>query len=191
MSDRPPTNRLQANPHRDNPSRANRQRPDQYVASRYRRVGRRGFSLLEIMLALAILGASLAIIAQIADTGVDAAREARDLSLARILCQAKLSEVLLDATLGQTPQPVFEVPADPFDSASLTVFTYNVEVQPASMDGLLMIRVSAIASDSAGSPIATYALDRWMIDPELGLAEAELEEEAAKEEAAGTATEPS
>ena len=79
---------------------------------------RAAFSLLEILLSLAILGGSLAIIAQIADSGVDAAREARDLSLARILCQAKLSEVLLNSTLGQTPQPVFDAPAEPFDSQS-------------------------------------------------------------------------
>ncbi len=150
---------------------------------------RSGFSLLEIMLALAILGGSLAIIAQIADSGVDAAREARDLSLARILCQAKLSEVLLNATLGQTPQPIFEAPAEPFDSSSTTNFSYTVEVQPASMDGLLMLRVSAVAADGSGRPIATYALDRWMIDPAMGLVEAEMEEEAAKEEAAGTSAE--
>lgn len=152
------------------------------------RVPRQGFSLLEIMLALAILGSSLAIIAQIADTGVDAAREARDLSLARILCQAKLSEVLLNATLGQTPQPVFEVPAEAFDSQSSTVFTYSIEVQPATMDGMLMVRASAVASDGSGRQIANYALDRWLIDPALGLLEAEMEEEAAKEAAAGTET---
>jgi prepilin-type N-terminal cleavage/methylation domain-containing protein len=150
---------------------------------------RGGFSLLEILLSLAILGGSLAIIAQIADSGVSAAREARDLSLAKILCQAKLSEVLLNATLGQTPQPVYEVPAEPFDSQSQTVFTYTIEIQPASLDGMLMIRVSAVAATNQGKQIASYSLDRWMIDPAIGLVEAEMEEEAAKEEAAGTATE--
>lgn len=150
---------------------------------------RRGFSLLEMVLSLAILGASLAIIAQIADTGVDAAQEANDLALARILCQAQLSEVLLNATMGQTPTPVFEVPAEPFDSASTTAFTYTIEIQPASLDGMLMVRVLAVGADSRGKTIAQYSLDRWMIDPAIGLLEAEMEEEAAKEEAAGTATE--
>jgi prepilin-type N-terminal cleavage/methylation domain-containing protein len=154
-----------------------------------RNTKRNGFSLLEILLSLAILGGSLAIIAQIADSGVSAAREARDLSLARILCQAKLSEVLLNATLGQTPQPVFDASAEPFDSQSQTVFTYTIEIQPASLDGMLMIRVSTVAATSQGKQIASYSLDRWLIDPAIGLVEAEMEEEAAKEEAAGTATE--
>ena len=38
---------------------------------------RRGFSLLEILLALAILGGSLAMLSRIVDTGTSAAREGR------------------------------------------------------------------------------------------------------------------
>ena len=52
-----------------------------------------------MILALAILGGSLAILSQIASTGTDAAREARDLALARLLCQSKLSEVLMQTRL--------------------------------------------------------------------------------------------
>ncbi len=48
-----------------------------------KRASRSGFSLLEILLALAILGGSLAILSRIVDTGAGAAREARDLSVAR------------------------------------------------------------------------------------------------------------
>ena len=67
-------------------------------------------------------------------------------------------------------------------------FSYTIEVQPASYDGMLAIRVSAVAMGGGVVPIASYTLDRWMIDPALGLLEAELEEEAAKEAAAGTDT---
>ena len=66
---------------------------------RVRRCVRRGFSLLEILLALAFLGGSLAILSRIVDTGISAAREARDLSIARMIW-AKLSEVLLNSTSG-------------------------------------------------------------------------------------------
>ncbi len=71
---------------------------------------RRGFSLLEILLALAILGGSLAVLSQIAEIGTSAAREARDLSICRILCQAKLSEVMLNVSTGISPQSVFDAP---------------------------------------------------------------------------------
>ncbi len=141
---------------------------------------RNGFSLLEILLALAILGGSLAALSQIVNTGAMAAREARDLSIARILCQTKLAEVLLDATAGISPQSVPPSPLESFDSDSLTPFSYQIEVNPAPLDGLLAIRVTVDALDpDGGPPVAQHSLTRWLIDPLLGLEEAELEAEAA------------
>ena len=154
-----------------------------------RRTARHGFSLLEILLALAILGGSLAVLSQIAETGTSAAREARALSMARILAQAKMSEVLLNSTLGQTPTTVIDAQAEPFDSQATSIFIYSTEVAPAPLDGMLAIRVSVQAQNTNGGIQANYQLTRWMIDPALGLEEAEAEEEAAKEEAAGGGTE--
>ena len=149
---------------------------------RVRRCVRRGFSLLEILLALAILGGSLAILSRIVDTGISAAREARDLSIARMICQAKLSEVLLNSTSGFSPQTQPMTPVDSFDSQSTTPFSFSVEVQPGQLGGILLIRVLVEAEDpDGGEPIARYSLVRWMIDPALGLEELEAEEEAARE----------
>ena len=149
---------------------------------------RRGFSLLEILLALAILGGSLAMLSRIVETGTSAAREARDLSVARILCQTKLSELLLDSMTGISPQSVALGPVESFDSQSTTLFYYSIDVQPAPLDGLLAIRVVVEAQDpNGGPPLARYSLIRWMVDPALGLEEAEAEEEMLKEEAAAAA----
>ena len=149
-----------------------------------RRIRRRGFSLLEILLALAILGGSLAVLSQIAETGTSAAREARDLSVARLLCQSKLSQTLLDAAAGISPQTIIDTPAEAFDSGSLTSFNYSVEVQPGQLDGILNLRVTVTAVNPSGGPaLATYSLTRWMIDPLMGLEAAEAEEEAAKQAA--------
>ncbi len=151
---------------------------------------RRGFSLLEILLALAILGGSLALLSRIVETGTSAAREARDLSIARILCQSKLSELLLDGMTGISPQSVSTSPMESFDSQSTTPFYYTVDVQPAPLDGLLALRVTVEAQDPNGGPVlARYSLVRWMVDPALGLEEAEAEEELMKEEAAAAAAE--
>ena len=143
---------------------------------------RRGFSLLEIMLALAILGGALAVLSQIASSGVDAAREARDLSMARIICQAKLSETLLT---GLSPQTVMSAPVDSIDSQSLTNFQYSVEVLPGQMAGLLSIRVTVEAIDeNSDTPRVRYSLVRMMVDPALGLEAAEAEQQAAQESTA-------
>jgi prepilin-type N-terminal cleavage/methylation domain-containing protein len=147
---------------------------------------RTGFSLLEILLALAILGGSLAVLSRIADTGMSAARESRDLAASRILCQTKLTEILLDSMSGIAPQSVSSVPFDvPFDSQSSSVFQYSVDVQPAALDGLLAVRVLVESLDlDGGSPRTRYALTRWVVDPTLGLEAAEAEEEALREEQA-------
>ena len=83
-----------------------------------------GFSLLEILLALAILGGALAILSRTVDTGMIAARESRDLSAARILCQTKLAEILLEAETGISPQSVVSSEFETlFDSQSNSVFS--------------------------------------------------------------------
>ena len=144
-----------------------------------RHQSRGGFSLLEMLLALAILGGSLAILSRIVETGTSAAIESRCLSEARLACQAKLSETLLDAASGVQPQSVMTVPMESFDSASTTPMNYSVEIGQAPIDGLLLIRVSVQVQSSDGkASLANYSLTRWIIDPALGL------EEAAKEAAA-------
>lgn len=139
---------------------------------------RHGFSLLEILLSLAILGGALAVLSQIVGTGGDASRNARELSMARLLCQSKMAELLVSKV-----QPV-AVPSTPLpspDSESDTQFNYMVEVGQAPMAGLLMVRISVDAvSLDGGLPIASYSISRWLIDPLLGLEQAEADEAAAK-----------
>jgi general secretion pathway protein I len=128
---------------------------------------RRGFSLLEILLALAILGGALAVLSQIVGTGGQSSRSARELAMARMLCQSKLAELLVT---GMTPVAVASTPLVSPDSQSDTVFNYAVEVAPAPLQGMLAIRVSVQAEGETDGPaVATYSITRWIIDPALGL----------------------
>jgi prepilin-type N-terminal cleavage/methylation domain-containing protein len=146
---------------------------------------RNGFSLLEMMLSLAILGVSLGILAQIAGTGTDAAREARDLSQARLIASSKMAELLVSATTGVSPAASPAMPVEAMDTDASTVFQAQVDVVPAPMEGMLAVRVSVEALDPDGGPaLATYSLTRWVIDPLLGLQELAEEEAALREEAA-------
>lgn len=141
---------------------------------------RRGFSLLEILLALAILGGALGVLSQIVITGGTSGRSAQELAMARMLCQSKLAELLVSNV---QPTAVPSTPLTSPDSASDTVFNYAVEIAPAPLEGMLAIRVSVQAEDAdGGAPLATYSLVRWIIDPALGLEQAEAEAQAAKAE---------
>ena len=141
-----------------------------------------GFSLLELLLALAILGASLAVLSQIAGVGSDAAREARALSQARLIAQRQISELLAG---GLSPSSGPPSPTPAVDSTSTTPFESEVNVTQAPLDGVLILQVRVRALDSdGGAALADYTLSRWMIDPLLGLAELAAEERAMREEAA-------
>ncbi len=157
--------------------------------SKRARQRRRAFSLLEMLLAIAILGTSLAILAQIADTGVSAAREARALATARMICQYKLSEELLNIASGQTPTSVVETLVESYDTESTESYYATIEVMPGQLDGTLAMRVTVEARGGDGTQrLAIYALDRWVVDPALGLEEAEAEELMAREEIANGGT---
>jgi len=124
---------------------------------------RAGFSLLEMLLALAILGASLGILSQIAMTGTDAAQEADHLVQARLMAQSRLAVLLASE---QIPASVPPMPTEPMDSGATTPFEYQVDVAAAPLQGMLAIRVTVRALDAGGGPpIATYSATRWMIDP--------------------------
>ena len=120
----------------------------------------RGFSLLEAILALAILGVSLAVLSQIMGTGVDAALEAEQLLHCRMAAESKMAEVLVDLDLGVTPVTTIDLPAETFgsDAAGMELST-DVEVLPAQMMGLLTIRVTGRA------PRAAFTLTRLVVDP--------------------------
>ena len=149
---------------------------------------RRAFSLLEILLALAILGGSLAVLSQIVGVGGDSASSARDLALCRLLCQAKMSETLVS---GLTPAAVPSTPISSPDQSDTTPFYYTLELAPAPVQGMLAVRISvqAMTSDET-MPTASFSITRWIIDPALGLAQAQADAEATKaaeaEEAAAT-----
>ncbi len=153
------------------------------VATARRRPLRRGLTLWEVMLALAILGGSIAVIGQLVRLGVRAAGDARNLSQAQLLCESKLAEL----SSGMEPlQPVLAAPY-PFEPD----WVYSVEVQPVDQQGLLAVRVTVEQiTDERPFPL-TYSLDRWIIDPSLEFQQVEMEaaEEAAQaEEAAASGT---
>lgn len=133
-------------------------------AARYR--PRRAVTLLEVMLAIAILGMSLAAIGELIRLGVTGSLRTRDLTRAQIYAESKMSEI----TTGVAP--IQSMAATPYEADP--TFIYLVEVQPALQDGMLHVVVHIEKDTSQGGERIAYDLYRWVVDPE---AELELEQQ--------------
>jgi prepilin-type N-terminal cleavage/methylation domain-containing protein len=145
-----------------------------------RRASRRqGFTLLEVIFAIALLVGSLAIIGQHVYSGVRSAVEAEALTTAELLCQSTLAQ----AIAGAIPlEPAAGVPIE-----TLPDWQYSLEINEVeSSSGLLAVRVIVTNAGSTTRPVE-FALIRWILDPEYVL----QQEEAAADAAAANAPAPS
>lgn len=122
---------------------------------------RDGLSLLEVILSLAILGLSLALVGEYVRMGTRSAEIARDLTLAQILCESKMAEL---ATQAEPLQAVTSAPLDEFGE-----WVYSVEVAESPEPGLAMVRVTVQqdVQQTMRQPLS-FTLTRWMIDPNNG-----------------------
>lgn len=123
---------------------------------------RRGLSLLEVILAIAILGMSMVTLAELVRIGSRSAREARELTVAQLLCEAKLSEVAMGLVPAQaaTQQPCETDPN----------WVFSIDVQPADETGLMVVTVRVSEAEPSMPRPLEFTLTRWMVDPNLDLA---------------------
>ncbi len=143
---------------------------------------RSGLTLLEVMIALAILGTSLAAIGELIRIGADTADRATELTTAQFLCDSKLAEiksgVLPADSVGPIPFEIFETEE---------AWEYMVLVDSVDDQGLLSVEVTVSQIREDGRPPAMVTLSTWMIDPMMDSNADALESEAAAEEAAADA----
>ncbi len=111
---------------------------------------RHGITILEILLALVILGSCLAILGELSRTGLRSARTARDTTQAELLCESILAKVQLGIIKMES---AFDVPI--MASASTT------DVVPDT---------NAVGSGGLGNILWKYSLEITEID-EYGLEE--------------------
>lgn len=118
-------------------------------------------SLLEVLLALAVLGMTLAVIVEIVRIGGRNAEQARDISTAQIHCESLMAQVVSGLIL---PTPIASSPID--DPNAPGEWVYSIEVQPIDQNGLLGIRLAVSQNPDLFAQPVTFAVGRWMIDPE-------------------------
>ena len=122
------------------------------------RRSRPGFTLLEVLLALAILVGSLATIGVLIDQGLKSAHRTAAISKAQLYCESKLAEISSGIML---PAPVTGAPLD-IDPE----WTYSVVVTPDSLDPAL-VSVRVTVAELVAPPLrpVEFSLVRWVTDP--------------------------
>lgn len=128
-------------------------------AARRRVALRRGFSLLEVILALGILVAALAVIGELVRAGIRNAQNARDLSRAQLLCEGKLSEIFAGAAAAQqVSESAF--PDNPG-------WLYSVQTDGSGPQGLIKIRVTVKQDPAEQRYPVEFTLAQWIRDPTI------------------------
>ena len=126
----------------------------------------RGFSLLEVVLALAILTATVAILGELVRSGLRNAQLARDLSKAELIAES----VVYQIEAGSLPhQAVERTPVDLEPG-----WYYSVENASSGMQaqsGLLQLRVTVELTPDKQKRPTKFSVVRWLRDPALVLAQ--------------------
>jgi prepilin-type N-terminal cleavage/methylation domain-containing protein len=122
-------------------------------------VSRRGFSLFEVILALAILGGAIAVLGEGARLAMRNAQYAREMATAQMLCESKMSEIVAGL-----------VAADPVQRAVLKnavgddepAWLYSVETASIDENGLRSVQVTVRRDLPAEQHPAEFSLVRWI-----------------------------
>jgi prepilin-type N-terminal cleavage/methylation domain-containing protein len=120
---------------------------------------RRGFSLLEVLLATSILLGCLVVLSELAAVGRIHASVAQDGGTALRICQSKVNEILAGLA------PVTPVREEPLDDPP--GWWYSVDVEQVRHPGVLALRVTVGQDDDSEERPIEYSLVRWIRDPKF------------------------
>jgi type II secretion system protein I len=121
-----------------------------------------GFSLLEVILALAVLGGAIAILGEAARLSLRNAEFTRDMAQAQMLCESKLSEIIAGITL---PEPIERATIGRATDSGESAWLYSIETAPTDEEGLLAVRVTVTRDLPERKHPVSFSLVRWMADP--------------------------
>ena len=143
---------------------------------------RSGISLMEVILALAILGIASAYLAQAMQIAAQNAQRAQRLTQAELVAESVMNQVIAGVIPAQ--------PANwsPYISASSSSnWNYSLSIVAAEMQGTIGIQVGVqeqVPGATIGLQPADLIATRWIIDPALGLDTPPAEEPAEEKSAA-------
>ena len=147
------------------------------VSKPVRPAGRRGYSLLEVILAIAILAGAVTAIGHLMRIGTSSAGKACDLARVQLLCESKLIEITSGVA---APEPVRQVPFDTDPE-----WLYSVDMEPTDREGLLAVRVTVGQDPNSRTRPVTFSFVRWMPDPAVEPTEESSEADTTARSTAG------
>ena len=118
---------------------------------------RKGFSLLEVLLATSILIGSAIVLLELVTIGNRHASSARDLAKSQLICQTKLNEILARISPLEAVRPT-AVEED-------AKWVYWIELRPIEQSELVALEVNAAYQPSPEKQSAQFTLVRWLRDP--------------------------
>ena len=122
---------------------------------------RSGFTLMEILVSITILGLSMVAINGLVSIGARNAREAQVLTTAQFLAESKLAEVKTGLL---SPNSTGKMPFT--QEETIEPFTFEVQSQSMGGDGQLMA-IRVVVKYEGVEPALIYQLDTLMIDPQI------------------------
>ena len=126
---------------------------------------KKAFSILEVILALAILTGAIAVLGELGHFGFLNAKASQDLTRAQLLCESKMAEFTSGVTI---PQTVQGVAFDTIDQDSNIPWVYSVDMeQVPNQVGLIALRVTVSQNLPGSQRPLSFALTRWIIDPTI------------------------
>lgn len=146
---------------------------------------RNGLSLLEVMLAVAILFLAVAALGELVRLGLRSAQQAQLKTAAQLLCESKISEI----TSGLLPpEPISGAAFDPIVDGDEVAsdWVYSIELAPVEEEGLVALTVTVSENKPAEAQPVQFTLVRWIQDPGIELPEET--EEPASETTSGQST---
>ena len=134
---------------------------------------RHAFSLIEVVLALAIMATSMVMLSQLLGLGLRNARESQGLTEAHMIAETVMESIALGLI---PPDPVTDqnismtTDLNTFALEQDTPWVYSIDWEPAPVEGLIMVMVQVRPAEvNAAWQNDSFQLVRWMRDPALAL----------------------
>lgn len=119
---------------------------------------RRGFSLMEVLLATALLMGCVVVLGELANIGRQHIRKAEKTAEAELICQSKLNEILVGAVAAE---PYERRPVENRPGWVLTLEVQPLEKRP----GLAALEITAAEDLPEDKKTVAFSLKRWILDP--------------------------